>query len=115
VNSTRNLLSEQPRLVDALPLLAREIEELLAKANEPKLAAQVAKLRMIERCSCEDDFCASFYTQPKPNGSYGSGHRNVVLEPDNGMLILDVVTGRIMQVEVLYRDEIRRVVRAIFP
>jgi len=108
-------MSEQPQLIDALPLLAREIEELLTKANESKLAAQVAELRMIERCSCEDDFCASFYTQPKPNGSYGAGHRNIDLEPENGMLILDVVSGHIMQIEVLYRDEIRRVVRAIFP
>lgn len=108
-------LPTQPKLVDALPLLAKEIQGLLTKANEHELATQVNELRIVERCSCEDDFCASFYTQPKPKGSYGPGHRNIALEAENGMLILDVVPGRIMQIEVLYRDEIRSALRALFP
>src|SRR6266851_943894 len=98
-----------PRLVDTLPSLANEIEELLSKQNEHDLAAQVSELTIVDRCRCGDDFCATFYTQPKPSGSYGPTHRNVDLEPESGYLILDVVSERIMAIEVLYRDEIRRI------
>jgi hypothetical protein len=108
-------VTSQLLLVEVLPSLANEIEALLKKANEPELSAQVIDLRIVERCSCEDDFCASFYTQPKPSGSYGPGHRNVELEPEDGILILDVVSSRIMQIEVLYREDIRKAIRAIFP
>lgn len=56
-------------------------------------------------CSCTDDFCQSFYTAPKPDGAYGPGHRNVPLfnnRDHDGMIVLDVLHGRIMFVEVLY-------------
>ena len=61
-------------LTEALPQLAREIEQLLKKRGEPELAAQVPRLAIFDRCRCGDDFCASFYTQPKPEGRYGPGH-----------------------------------------
>ncbi len=62
-------------------------------------------LRVVARCGCGDDFCQSFYTAPKPDGAYGPGHRNVLLDPPwSGMLILDVVDGLIAYVEVLDRD-----------
>lgn len=54
-----------------------------------------------------DDFCASFYSQPKPDGAYGTGHRNVRLMPGQGMLILDVGAGEIACVEVLDRSDVR--------
>jgi len=38
-----------------------------------------------------------------------------MLEPDEGMLILDVVDEQIKCVEVLYRDEIRLKLRALIP
>jgi hypothetical protein len=61
-------------------------------------------LRIVKRCTCEDDFCQSFYTEPPPNGSYGTGHRNVALDsPWPGYLILDVVDEKSMYVEVHYR------------
>jgi hypothetical protein len=104
--------SDRSRLLkEVLPIFAQEIEELL-KHNEPKLAAQVASLTIVDRCRCGEDFCAAFYVEPKPQGAYGPGHRNVSLEPENGMIILDVVNDRIMQVEVLYRDEVRRAIQA---
>lgn len=107
--------TSRPLLVEVLPSLANEIEELLKKANEPELSARVVDLRIVDRCRCEDDFCASFYTQPKPIGGYGPSHRNVVLGPENGMLVLDVVSGSIMYVEVLNRDDIRKSIRAVLP
>lgn len=55
-------------------------------------------------CGCEDDFCQSFYTAPKPTGAYGDDHRNVCLDPPwPGDLILDVAHDSIAYVEVLYR------------
>ena len=102
-------------LSDAFPLLSQELQQLLRDAGETDLASQVPGLRIVDRCRCGDDFCASFYTLPKPNGAYGPGHRNVALTPAKGMLILDVVDGVIAQVETLYRNDIRRELLAVLP
>ena len=60
-------------------------------------------------CGCGDDFCASFYTQPKPKGAYSPGHDTLALETAaQGMLIFDVVDGVISFVEVLYRPDVRQ-------
>jgi hypothetical protein len=48
-------------------------------------------------------------------GSYGPKHRNVELEPARGMIILDVVDENIVQVEVLYRDDVRAELRLLLP
>jgi hypothetical protein len=85
----------------------------LEEQGQPELAAQVPGLMILDRCRCGDDFCATFYTQPKPEGSFGLGHRNVALTPDEGMLILDVVGEKIACVEVLYRDEVRQKLGAV--
>ncbi len=91
------------------------MEELLVEIGESELAAQVASLQIVDRCRCGDDFCATFYTQPIPLGSYGPNLRNVPLTPQKGWLILDVVDDRISCVEVLYRDEIKSVLEAAVP
>jgi hypothetical protein len=104
-----------PLLIGTLPKLAHELENLLAEQGESELAAQIRDLSIFDRCRCGDDFCATFYTQPKPEGSYGSNHRCVELTPIKGMLILDIVDDRIMKVEVLFKDEIRDQVHAILP
>ncbi len=82
-------------LTDKLPALATELRHLLTEKGEPELAAQVSGLMILERCRCGDDFCATCYTQPKTKGSFGPGHRNVALTPEQGMVILDGVSGQI--------------------
>ena len=57
----------------------------------------------------------SYAAQPKPEGTFGPGHRNVALTPDEGMLVLDVVTGEIACVEVLDRKEIRQKLVELLP
>ena len=99
----------------ALPNLCRELKTLLERRNESELASQVAGLVIVDRCRCGDDFCAAFYTQPKPKGAYGPGHRCLEVDPARGMIILDVLDEKIAQVEVLYRDEIRRALLAVLP
>ena len=102
-------------LTEILSLLARELELLLKKQGEFELASQVRQLRIVDRCRCGDDFCSSFYTQPKPEGSYGPGHRSMDLDAAEGMVILDVVAETIAHVEVLYREGIRQKLIAALP
>ena len=102
------------RLNSSLPDLSRELTALLITAEEPTLAAQIESLEIVERCPCTDDFCASFYTAPRPIRPYGPNHRNVELEPDRGMIILDIVDEQIMKVEILYRDDIRSQLASVF-
>ena len=94
-------------LREVLPQLAEELATQLEGEDEPQLANQVPSLRIVDRCRCGDDFCATFYTAPKPKGAYGEGHETIALELENGYLNVDVVSGRIVCVEVLYRDDIR--------
>jgi hypothetical protein len=102
-------------LADVLPAFAAELRQLLEEQGESELAAQVSGLMILDRCRCGDQFCATFYTQPKPNGSFGPGHRNVALTPDEGMLILDVVAGEIACVEVLDRADVRQKLLSALP
>jgi hypothetical protein len=55
------------------------------------------------------------YTAPRPPGAWGNGHRTVALDPETGFLILDVLLDRIVLIEVLYRDEIRRRLLKLMP
>ena len=95
-------------LVETLPEFAQELQGLL-QAQKPELAPQVAVLQIVQGCCCGDDFCASFYTQPKPKGAYGPGHETLLLDTGPpGMLMLDVVDGLISFIAVLYRPDVRR-------
>lgn len=107
--------SESSLMRELLPALAQEVWDLLMKEGEPELANQVLDLRIVDRCRCGDDFCATFYVQPKPKGAYGPNHRNITLEPTQGMLVLDLVGDRIVAIEVLYRDEVRKSLQAALP
>jgi hypothetical protein len=105
----------QPLLADAIPQLAHELEGLLAEQGEPELAAQVRELRIMDRCRCGDDFCATFYTQPKSERMHGPRRSCIEVTPKQGMLILDILDGKISGVEVLFRDEFRQQLDVILP
>ncbi|MFD4655826.1 hypothetical protein ACFWP2_09345 [Kitasatospora sp. NPDC058444] len=97
-----------PLVREAFPELAAELVELLEQEDERELAATVRSLPLVAECGCGDDFCQSFRTAPHPPGQpFGPGHRCVTLSPADGMLVLDVVDGRIMYVEVLDREPLR--------
>lgn len=100
---------------DIAPQFANEIMTLLREADEPALAHQVLALHIVARCRCGDDVCSSFYTAPAPEGAYGPGHRNVTLDPANGMVVFDVVDDQIMKIEVLYNEAFRRTLHAAVP
>jgi hypothetical protein len=94
-------------LVESLLEFSRELRELLIAAGKPALAAQVDRLEIVAKCSCNDDFCASFYTARKPFERYGQERRTLEVQPAEGMILLDVVGDTIVFIEVLYRDDVR--------
>ncbi len=95
--------------------LASELSDLLKRGGEEELAMTICGLTVLDRCRCGDDFCATMYMAPRPPGAWGEGHRNVALDPQRGFLILDVMNERIVEVEVLYRDEIRERLLMLLP
>src|SRR5215208_433254 len=97
----------EPLLGEVLPEFSDELRALLEKDELTQLAGQVASLRIVDRCRCGEESCASFYTVPKPEGAWGAGHENIVLDAEEGLLVLDVVKGQIVYVEILDRGEIR--------
>jgi hypothetical protein len=93
------------RLHNRWPILSTHLQAALIAKGETALAATVESLQIVECCGCGDDFCQSFYVRQKPDGPFGAGHRNVMLEPPwPGYLILDVVDDAIIYIEVLYRQ-----------
>ena len=96
-------------------MLAAELTTLLSNSNEEELAETISALSVVDRCRCGDSFCAMIYTAPRPEGAYGPNHRNVALDPEKGMLILDVLDERIVGIEILYRDEIRDRLSELMP
>lgn len=100
---------------EALPQFSKELRALLLASKEPELAEQIPQLEITRRCSCVDDFCATFYTKYEPSTRPFQNAHSLELEPEEGMIIINVASGRIAEVEVLYRDDVRRQIRAIFP
>ncbi|TDC71861.1 hypothetical protein [Streptomyces hainanensis] len=104
---------DHPLVRDVFPELVTELAALLEDEGERELAVRAWDLRLVDECGCGDDFCQSIRTADHPRGQpYGPGHRCVPLSPSNGMLILDIVDGRIMYVEILDRPPMRRRERA---
>ncbi|GAB2745036.1 hypothetical protein [Kitasatospora kifunensis] len=100
---------DHPLVRDVFPDLVAELATLLEGEGEHDLAICVQDVRLVGECDCGDDFCQSIRTADHPQGQpYGAGHRCVPLLPSKGMLVLDVVDGRIMYVEVLDRPPMRR-------
>ena len=94
-------------LVESLPEFSRELTELLVAAGEPAFAAQIDRLEIVAKCSCNDDFCASFYTARKPFERYGEWRPSLEVQPTQGMILLHLVGDTITFIEVLYRDDVR--------
>jgi hypothetical protein len=105
----------RPHLKDALADFAHELTALLTAHGEAALAAQVPHLRLFGRCRCGDEFCATVYTAPHPEGAWGPEHRNIPLDPIEGFLVLDLVNKEIVCIEALYRDDLRARLLRLFP
>lgn len=102
------------RLRDLAPEFAEELAALLIAEDEPGLAEQMLAAEIVGRCSCEEEFCASFYTAPVPVGGYDDGIQLGPLTGGGGANV-DVLDGRLMQVEVINNPEFRRLLRLALP
>ena len=103
-------------LESAIPDFAAELRRLLESQRRPDLAQQITGLRVVDRCRCGDDFCATFYAVPRPGGAWGPDHETIVLKfVETGMINIDLVAGRIVAVEVLYREDIQSALARLFP
>jgi hypothetical protein len=90
---------------EVLPGFSRELFDALMTDGDASLTSQVQGLRVVKLCRCNDAFCSSFYAGPRPNGSWSDEgeHSNVMPTMTYGMVVLDVVNGRIRYVEILDR------------
>ncbi len=102
-------------LKNVAPELVSELQRLLAEEGEHDLAAQVETILIVDRCRCGDHFCATFYAVPRPGGPWGAGHRTIALSPEKGYLNVDVLGPKIVEVEILYRDDLKAKIHAAMP
>jgi hypothetical protein len=102
-------------LSEVLPTLVEELRELLAQEGQDELSEQLADLRIVDWCRCGDEFCSMMYAVPRRQDPWGPGHRHLALNPSRGIIVLDVVDGRIVAIEVLYRPEVRERLLALLP
>jgi hypothetical protein len=103
------------RLSHIAPAFAEELAALLRAEGELALAEQVLTAEVVDRCRCGEEWCASFYTAPRPLGAYDPALESIDLEPSVGGAVLDVVAGRLMHVEVLHHAAFRRALDAAVP
>lgn len=103
------------KLVAVIPVFAAECKQLLLEQNKVDLANQIESLNIVKRCSCTDDFCASFSTHAQSRASFGGSDRYTLdLNPEKGMILMDIADGKIIYVEVLYRDDVRSMLSRAF-
>ncbi|MBU1248561.1 MAG: hypothetical protein KKB70_07680 [Proteobacteria bacterium] len=103
-------------LKNALPDFSEELEAALKAQGEHSLAAQISGMVLVDRCRCGDSFCSMFYVVNPPKGSWGPEHENIEVEMNvPGMVILDIVKGRIMAIEVLDRDDVHEKLFRVMP
>ena len=105
-----------PPLGDTMPGFAREVEQRLREAGRDDLARQVTRLRIADRCRCGDEFCASLYTEARPEGGWRQLHESIAIGGGaRGLINVDAMKGRIVAIEVLFRPEVRRALEHIVP
>jgi hypothetical protein len=100
---------------EVFPAFVAELEDLCRRAAGVEIADQIAALPVVARCDCGQNNCAHFYTAPPPPGSYGPGHRSVLLPSKRGLIVLDLVGDRVAAVEVLDRRDVKQALDAYLP
>jgi hypothetical protein len=100
-------MARRRTLREVFPAFVVELADLCGRAGRPELGEQIPELPVVARCTCGQNNCAHFYTAAPPRGSYGPGHRNVVLPAKRGLIVLDLVDEQIVAVEVLDRHDVK--------
>jgi hypothetical protein len=102
-------------LTTLLPAFAEELKAMMRVVQRHDLAAQVPDLVVRSRCTCGDLDCAHFYTEALPLGAYGPSHSNVQLPAASGLVVLDMVSDRVVAIEVLDRPDVKGPLDEHFP
>lgn len=101
--------SETAELVaSVLPELTERIEAALRAQGEPRVAEQVADLRITSVCRCGQPFCGSFHASEPPMKRWLMRGRQIELRDGGpGQIVVEVIRGVVTYVEVLHLDEVR--------
>lgn len=103
-------MSRYPLLSALAPTFSADLAQALEADGEAGLAAQVSTLRVLSICGCNEMECASFTVREMPRGV--PQVETVPLDGLDGLVNVDVASGRIVHVEVLYRRDLRDALRA---
>ncbi len=98
-------------LREICPEFATELQGLLVRAEQEPVSKTVDTMQVVDRCRCGEAFCGTFYTRPKTDWHID---RTIPLEWENGYVIVDIEDEQILQVEILYRDDVRDRIHAAF-
>ncbi len=95
-------------LIDCLPDFARELEALLMMEQDSELARQTPLMQLdAAECGSSEDFCSILCTGLKPGRDWGRGDTSIVLKPDRGSVLLNVLECGTMSVQVFFRKDVR--------
>ena len=107
-------MTEAPLVAEVVPSLAGRLEQALRAQGEPRVADQVAGLRITGVCTCGQPYCGSFRTSTWPIRRWLMRGRQIELHDGGpGEIAVDVVRGEIAYVEVLFLDDVRDAVAAL--
>lgn len=96
-----------------LPAVAVELADALFRAGRPDLATAVEQIELVERCPCNDEKCATFFTQPNDSWDGREVERVIVDMP--GLICIHTVDGLIARIELLSRPDVRVRLGQLFP
>jgi hypothetical protein len=106
-------------LSEAAPRFAEELARIVLSDEDPTihdLSAQIAELKIAARCGCGDSFCATFYAVTDPPRPHPPGSDTLALDADRGIVNIDIAPdGRIIEVEVLDRPDLKSILDQILP
>ncbi len=91
-----------------------ELATMIRAAGHVHLIEELRRAPVVSRCNCGDADCAHFYTSARPRARDRS-HENIMLPSQSGMVILDVVEGKVVAVEVLERPDVKQVLDGYLP
>lgn len=101
------MASTNPLLNGALDDFDAELISALRASGHSELSKQISALRIVDRCDCGRESCATFYTASRPAKPWGEGHFNLRLPVADYGLILDFVGESIVCVEILGRSDLK--------
>lgn len=101
-------------MAEALPGLYREALTFLTSAGEDGLVEQLPHLLVVGRCRCGDPFCATFYTKSPVRYASPSQAEYIDIDSEGGMILIHITDGRIVEFEVIGRDEIKAQIEELF-